>query len=107
MLALRTGTEIVLAVISLTTRSPTCDLLRACETSDAGHRRLSLRERTFFRGAKDDIPYSPLTTHHSLVLPVRIVRVFQIPKRPAAAHCWHFLEVVRGRRRGRGPFQRP
>src|SRR5207245_1828217 len=50
---------------------------------------------------------SPLAPLPSLILPVRIVRVFQVPQRPAAVHHRDHLKVVRGRRRGGGPFQGP
>ena len=43
----------------------------------------------------------------SLVLPVRIVRMFEIPQRAPAAYDRIFSEVVRRRRRGRRPLERP
>ena len=41
------------------------------------------------------------------VFPIRVVRMFQVPQRPAAADGRDLLEVVGRRRRGRRPFQRP
>ena len=38
---------------------------------------------------------------------IRIFRVRQIPQGPAAADRRHAIKIMRGRRRGRGPFQRP
>src|ERR1700761_770847 len=42
-----------------------------------------------------------------LELPVRIVWMLQIPKRPAAANNRDLFEVVFRRRRRGGPFERP
>src|SRR5271168_4472394 len=42
-----------------------------------------------------------------LVLPVRILRMLQIPKRATAANCGNRLEIIFGRRRGRCPFESP
>src|SRR5258708_33614647 len=42
-----------------------------------------------------------------LIPPVRVVRVFQVPQRATAVHGRNHFKVVRGRRRRRGPFQRP
>src|SRR5262249_36921839 len=44
---------------------------------------------------------------NSFVLPVRIVRVFQVPQWTSAAHGGHRFEVVFRRRRSRGPLKRP
>src|SRR5262245_55893718 len=41
------------------------------------------------------------------VLPIRVIRVLQVPERPAAADGRDRLEVVTRRRRRRGPLQRP
>src|SRR5262249_25169369 len=43
----------------------------------------------------------------SLVLPIRIFRMFQVPKRTTTAHGWNRREVVVRRRRRRRPFERP
>ena len=43
----------------------------------------------------------------SFVLPVRIVGMLEVPQRAAAAHHRIGREVIRRRRRGRGPLQRP
>src|SRR5580704_18998153 len=43
----------------------------------------------------------------SFVLPVRIVRMFQVPQRAAAADYRRRRKVVLGRRRSRRPFERP
>src|SRR5262249_25074710 len=43
----------------------------------------------------------------SLVLPVRVFRVFQIPKWARATDYGNALEVVLRRRRSRGPLERP
>src|SRR2546422_448496 len=42
-----------------------------------------------------------------LVLPVRILGMFQVPKGTAAVHGRRLVEVVRRRRRCRLPLQRP
>ena len=42
-----------------------------------------------------------------LVLPIGVFRMFQVPQRPAAVDGRDFFEVVRRRRRGGRPFQRP
>src|SRR5579862_2568237 len=43
----------------------------------------------------------------SFVLPVGVIRVFQVPQWAAAADDRRRREVIFGRRRGRGPFERP
>src|SRR5205807_5480567 len=42
-----------------------------------------------------------------LILPVRIVRVFQVPQRATAVHGWDDGKVIRGRGRCRGPLECP
>src|SRR5258707_14691007 len=43
----------------------------------------------------------------SLVFPIRIFRMFQVPERAGAEHCGNGLEVVLRRRRRGGPLERP
>src|SRR5438128_322546 len=43
----------------------------------------------------------------SLILPVRVVGVFEVPERPPAAHGGNGLKIVRRRRRRGRPLQRP
>src|SRR5262249_61955048 len=52
------------------------------------------------------VPVS-FTAWPSLVLPVRVVGVLEVPQRPPAAHLRDLLEVVPRRRRRRHPLQRP
>src|SRR5262245_6069704 len=50
------------------------------------------------------LTYSPLT---SLVFPIRILRVLEVPQRSPTTHRGSLLEVVGRGRRSRGPFQGP
>src|SRR6516164_6979816 len=43
----------------------------------------------------------------SIVLPVRVIGVFQVPQRPAAMHGRDHGKVIRGRGRRRGPLESP
>src|SRR5690349_21044567 len=42
-----------------------------------------------------------------LVSPVRILRMFEVPKRPAASDRGNQCEIIGGRRRSSGPLERP
>src|SRR5262245_55138776 len=43
----------------------------------------------------------------SFVVPIRIVRMLQVPEWPTALHLWQRLEVILRWRGGRRPLQRP
>src|SRR5262245_36124338 len=60
--------------------------------------------------ASSDSTFSPVSFTAApsfLVLPVGVVGMFQVPQRPSAVDGRRLIEVIRWRRRGRHPLQRP